>query len=144
MVFKVGVSFPHGEIEYSKLSKEEQLAYMREKNKKSYLKKEGELSRISPLENTPERIAQRAREKSNLRVTRAKQARRDDEFTKFVTSEAHKLRELRNKTTKIKWHVDHIIPLKGTLVSGLHIWNNLRVIPKQLNLAKGNYYSLHD
>lgn len=34
MVFKVGVSFPHGEIEYSKLSKEEQLAYMREKNKK--------------------------------------------------------------------------------------------------------------
>lgn len=144
MVFKVGVSFPHGEIEYSKLSKEEQLAYMREKNKKSYLKKVGKLSRISPLENTAERIAQRAREKSNLRVTRAKQARRDDEFTKFVTSEAHALRELRNKTTEIEWHVDHIIPLKGTLVSGLHIWNNLRVIPKQLNLAKGNYYSLHD
>ena len=30
------------------------------------------------------------------------------------------------------------IPLKGKLVSGLHVWNNLAVIPASINLSKGN------
>jgi hypothetical protein len=38
----------------------------------------------------------------------------------------------------IKFHVDHIIPLQGKFVSGLHIPNNLRVIPAIINLQKGN------
>jgi hypothetical protein len=43
--------------------------------------------------------------------------------------------------TGIKHHVDHIIPLQGVLVSGLHIPSNLQVIPSSLNLSKGNTYS---
>lgn len=37
----------------------------------------------------------------------------------------------------IPHHIDHIVPLHGTSVSGLHVEQNLRVIPKQLNLSKG-------
>jgi hypothetical protein len=84
--------------------------------------------------------------KTNTRCTRAKQARRGDELTAFVTAEGHRLRILRNSCTKIEWHVDHIIPLKGKTVSGLHVWNNLQVIPKTLNLRKGaqeNYHPLY-
>lgn len=35
-------------------------------------------------------------------------------------------------------HVDHIIPLRGETVSGLHVENNLREIPHFINTRKGN------
>lgn len=131
-------------VSYKNLTREEQLAYHREKNRAYYLKRVGTLKRISPLENTLEREAQRQRDKANRRATRAKQARIRDEFTAFVTSEAHDLRKRRNASTGTEWHVDHILPLKGKQVCGLHIWSNLAVIPKTQNLSKGNKLALHD
>ena len=38
------------------------------------------------------------------------------------------------------WHVDHIIPLQGKNVSGLHVFSNLRVIPGEENVKKSNKY----
>jgi 5-methylcytosine-specific restriction endonuclease McrA len=98
---------------------------------------------MSPLMNTPEHEKQRQRDKANNRATRAKQARFYDELTALVVKEAHELRKLRNQTTGFEWHVDHIVPLKGKEVCGLHIWSNLRVIPKVLNLRKGNKHAIY-
>lgn len=129
---------PHGKVAFSLLSKEEQVKYKQESNRKAYLRRVGGvLTRRSPLEMTDELRKQYYRDKACVRATRAKKARFNDEFTKLVVKEAHDLRKLRNNITGIEWHVDHIEPLKGKDVCGLHIWSNLQVIPKLLNLQKG-------
>lgn len=38
------------------------------------------------------------------------------------------------------WEVDHVIPLRGETVSGLHVPQNLQVIPKEINRAKRNKF----
>jgi hypothetical protein len=44
------------------------------------------------------------------------------------------------KQTPLRWEVDHIIPLNGKNVSGLHVPDNLRVIPREDNRRKSNRF----
>jgi hypothetical protein len=47
-----------------------------------------------------------------------------------------------SRETGEPYHVDHIIPLQGKYVSGLHIFSNLRVIPGSDNVKKSNKYTV--
>ena len=44
------------------------------------------------------------------------------------------------KSTGVKHHVDHIVPLKHPLVCGLHVEHNLQVISAVANQKKNNRY----
>jgi len=52
--------------------------------------------------------------------------------------EIYKECEVINKKTSEKHVVDHIIPLQGENVCGLHIFENLRIITEKENCEKHN------
>jgi len=60
---------------------------------------------------------------------------------RWLMREAYKLAKLRTQLFGFIWEVDHIIPLRGEFVSGLHVPTNLQVIPKTENRNKRNHYS---
>jgi hypothetical protein len=55
--------------------------------------------------------------------------------------EAYDLADMRSKLFGFLWHVDHIIPLQGKKVSGLHTISNLQVIPAIINTRKSNKWT---
>lgn len=77
--------------------------------------------------------------------TRLRQARKlkatpawaDLEQIKRVYTTCAKISE----RTGVEHHVDHIIPLQGKNVCGLHVEKNLAIIPAKMNLEKGNSFS---
>lgn len=54
----------------------------------------------------------------------------------------YQLAAMLTKASGIEHHVDHIIPLQGKKVSGLHVFSNLRVIPGSDNVKKSNSFPI--
>ena len=65
----------------------------------------------------------------------------DSEYL-WMISEVYSLAPLREECTGVKWEVDHIVPLQGKYVCGLHVPWNLQVITQKENRMKGNKYEV--
>jgi hypothetical protein len=103
----------------------------------------------------PERVAElsrRTRLKHKARVLANKAKYRASKRNKtpiwvgkehlWLIKQAYELAILRTKQFGFLWHVDHIIPLNGVNVSGLHVIENIQVIPAAENLLKNNKYEI--
>ena len=112
---------------------EKMAAYKRkwnEKNKERKSKMASEWKKKNPhkvLANT------RARQAAKLKAT---PAWANKEAIDFVYYAAKVIEEVYGT----KWHVDHIVPLKGKNVCGLHVHNNLQLLTPEQNLSKSNTY----
>jgi hypothetical protein len=66
-----------------------------------------------------------------------------DKSHMWVIKEAYELAQIRTKQFGFSWHVDHIYPLQGELISGLHVIENLQVIPGIENIKKKNKFEIN-
>ncbi len=124
--------------EYRDRTQQQRAAYMlewREKNKEhvaSYSK--------SYREQNKERFAYLCQKRKIALMRRTPKWLTEDDY--WVISEAYALAMLRTVATGVKHHVDHILPLRGKNVSGLHVPQNLQVIPWLDNQRKTNKYEV--
>jgi len=80
---------------------------------------------------------------SNIRA--AKMKRTPGWLTKEDLGKIQEFYNVAQKKTRIEgieYHVDHIIPLQGENISGLHVLDNLQVIRAKENLSKHNRYTI--
>lgn len=95
------------------------------------------LKRLAEWEKKfPHRKLARVRKRQIAKLNRTPKWLSPDDL--FIIEEAYHLAKLRTELTSIPYHVDHILPLQGKTVSGLHVPTNLQVIPAKENLKKSN------
>jgi hypothetical protein len=126
----------------------------RDKKYKEQNKEAISINRIARYRQNPQAEIQKVREwqKLNSNKVNANQAKRRANkikaTPKWLTAEHlqqitefYTIAKQLEQETGIKYHVDHIIPLQGTNVCGLHVPWNLQVIPASENIAKSNHYT---
>lgn len=122
---------------YSKQWQQQNKDYIYEKNKRwraQNTQKANELNKIWRINNRAYILHKNAMRKKHI---------------KLATPQWADLIAIRRKYELATWcsqimgnsyHVDHIIPLKGKLVCGLHVCSNLQIIPAADNLKKNNFF----
>ena len=130
---------------------------VREMHKK-YAEKHKEVLSAKSLrwkKDNPERAAEvsrktRLKNKARVLATKAKYraSKRNktpiwvDKEHLWLIKQAYELAIIRTKQFGFLWHVDHIVPIQGKLVSGLHVIENLQVIPGVENIKKKNKFEI--
>lgn len=86
------------------------------------------------------KAAANARKKAYKEAKRGATPKWLTDHDKLAIEQKYLLAGIHEWVTGMKWHVDHVIPLRGATVSGLHVPDNLQVILAEENLTKSNRF----
>ena len=122
--------------EYYQVNKErmkQQAAEYREENKEYYKEYFSKFAK----KNRPKKNAVASKRRSSKKQATPKWLTKQD--LKLIEAK-YAIASWLSAVVGIQYHVDHIIPLNGVNVSGLHVPSNLSVIPAKDNIIKGNRF----
>ncbi len=125
-------------VKYYQENKEKHAAQMRayyENHKNEYIEREKQLKKINPGYFTKKSATYKA---SKVNATPSWLTKGDLDNIKLIYIEAAE----RSQRDGIKYHVDHLVPLHGKTVSGLHVPWNLQILEATKNMSKGNKHAL--
>jgi hypothetical protein len=88
----------------------------------------------------PEKVNAKEVKRKTAKMNRTPPWLTEDDF--WLIEQAYDLAAKRTQMFGFSWHVDHIIPLQGKIVSGLHVPLNLQVIPASINTSKQNKFEV--
>ena len=107
------------------------------KNRQKDLKNHNARNRVWFANNKDKRAAYQAKRKATI----LQRTPAWDPDAHLIVAK-YQLAAMLTKASGIEHHVDHIIPLQGRKVSGLHVFSNLRVIPGSDNVKKSNKFPI--
>jgi hypothetical protein len=103
------------------------------KNRKANAESRSAYNRAWFAANSEKRAAYEAKRRATI-LQRTPRWLTEDDF--WLIEQAYDLAKLRTSVFGFEWHVDHVVPLQGKKVSGLHVPINLSVIPGAENCRK--------
>lgn len=89
--------------------------------------------------NNPDKVNAKWMKRNASKKNRTPQWLTEDEL--WMIEQFYDIANKRTKMLGIKFHVDHIVPLQGKTVSGLHVPWNLQVITAKENRMKSNQFA---
>lgn len=137
-----GISCKHGHISEKLLSNRTCVECLLIKKRERHNRPEIKQKDIERLNNhdkeNPHKKLARTRKRQAAKLKRTPNWLTKEDL-KFI-EKAYALAALKTIETGFPWHVDHIIPLQGRNVSGLHVPTNIQVIPGSDNVKKHNRF----
>ena len=140
------LSLRPSQLKASRKWKQKNKEHIRE-YKLNYYNKYNKSPRLPKDPTAPKRAKMAWKKRNPIKVYADRAARRAKQLQAtplWATEEAIRpyyiLARFLSEKTGVKWHVDHIVPLRGKTVSGLHVENNLTFLPAAFNIAKSNKF----